>query len=476
MGFNPVITRNIFPVLDASLTFQYTFTVDNSLSAIFVATLEPNQTFYVAKVLDTDYTIDTAGKIVTFLSTTTRGPIGTKVRIRRCTKRDRGVNINAENAFSPTTANRDQEQDFSFQQELETELSDVLHRNDRRDEWDAEGLQGCNALPGTRGNCWVTVDQLNAAIFDGIVLNLSEPLVIVLTGDGTTTSFTLPGARQTTAEQWFVFKNGVHQNSDDSTGGVGVYTILVTVGQDDQIVFEDAPEVGATVLCTLLQGTVVSQFADDSITSAMVQDNAINLNHINIGAGVALRFLICDTLGDPVGRVAVHGDISDFDTGVRENRLDQMALPTVAVAMNAQKITGLANGSASQDAVAINQLPTSPARIADPNIANPGLDSFSPDIVTGFKVLHAVYTFRYRVEGTVGFHASAICQFEDAFEDRTVQVMVTDSSNVPKPVRVRMKRVGSTGWKVSFHGNTWNAITGLHSGPQAVGAVAYGDA
>jgi hypothetical protein len=466
----PVVTRKIFP---AELTFQYTFVIDNSLSSIVVETLEPTQTKYSPKTLTTDYTIDTAAKIVTFVSETTRGPVGTLVKIRRCTERKRGISWNSEAAFSPSTANRDQQQDFAFQQELETELSDVLHRNDRRDEWNAEGLEGCNALPGTRGNCWVTLDQLNAAIFDGIVIDLSQPLVIVLTGDGSTTNFTLPGARQTTAQQWFVFKNGVHQNSDDSTGGIGVYTIVVMPGQDDQIVFEDAPEVGTSILCTLLKGTVVSQFADDSITSDMIQDGAVGLRHINIGAGDALRFLICDALGDPVGRVALHTDINDFDSGVRENRLDQMAVPTTAVAMNSQKITGLANGSAAQDAVAINQLPSSPARIDSTNIPNPGLGAFTDAVITGFKVKHIVYTFRYRTNR----HATFVVQLEDEFTQRTMEVMVTDSGGAVDYVRATFKRnSGQTGWQVSFSESRWNGVTGLHSGPFGVGAVTYGDA
>lgn len=469
----PVVTRNIFTVVGGELTFQYTFGVDNSLSSVLVQTLEPTQDNYVAQVLGTDYTIDTAAKIVTFVSETTRGPVGTLVRIRRCTERPRGVSINAENAFSPSTANRDQQQDFAFQQELETELSDVLHRNDRRDEWDAQGLQGCNALPGLQGNCWVTLDQLNAAIFDGVVIDLSEPLVVVLTGDGTTTSFTLPGARQTTAQQWFIYKNGVHQNSDDSTGGVGVYTILSVVGQEDQIVFETAPENLASVLCTILQGTVVSQFDDDSVTGAMIQDNAIGLNHINIGAGAAGRFLIFDALGDPLGLVPLSTDISDFDIAVQASRLDQMAVPTVAIAMNAQKITGLANGSAAQDAVAINQLPSNPARIDSTGIPNPVLDVFTTAVITGFKVHHLVYTFRYRTNR----HATFVVQLEDDFIQRTMEVMVTDSGGALAAVRATFKRNSAqTGWQVSFNGSVWNSITGLHSVPSGVGAVSYGDA
>ncbi len=42
--------------------------------------------------------------------------------------------------------------------------------------------------------------------------------------------------------------------------------------------------------------------------------------------------------------------ISDFNTAVRTNRLDQMATPTADVAMGSQKITGLANPTSAQDA------------------------------------------------------------------------------------------------------------------------------
>lgn len=48
--------------------------------------------------------------------------------------------------------------------------------------------------------------------------------------------------------------------------------------------------------------------------------------------------------------------ISDFDTRVRTSRLDQLAAPTVAVGLNGQKITALADGTAGTDAATYGQL------------------------------------------------------------------------------------------------------------------------
>jgi len=45
-----------------------------------------------------------------------------------------------------------------------------------------------------------------------------------------------------------------------------------------------------------------------------------------------------------------HTKISDFDAGVRTNRLDQLTAPTSAVSLNSQKITGLADPTADADA------------------------------------------------------------------------------------------------------------------------------
>ena len=54
-------------------------------------------------------------------------------------------------------------------------------------------------------------------------------------------------------------------------------------------------------------------------------------------------------VSDDIPSIA-HTKISDFDTGVRTNTLDQMAAPTSAVSLNSQKITGLADPTADADA------------------------------------------------------------------------------------------------------------------------------
>lgn len=62
--------------------------------------------------------------------------------------------------------------------------------------------------------------------------------------------------------------------------------------------------------------------------------------------------------GSPTFRALLAADIptltaakiSDFDTQVRTNRLDQMAAPTAAVALNTQRITGLGDPTNAQDA------------------------------------------------------------------------------------------------------------------------------
>jgi hypothetical protein len=64
--------------------------------------------------------------------------------------------------------------------------------------------------------------------------------------------------------------------------------------------------------------------------------------------------------------------ISDFNTQVRSSRLDQMAAPTASVSLNSQKITGLAEPSASSDASTKGYVDTAVSNLVDgaPDLLN----------------------------------------------------------------------------------------------------------
>jgi hypothetical protein len=96
-----------------------------------------------------------------------------------------------------------------------------------------------------------------------------------------------------------------------------------------------------------------------TITSADIVDGTIVNTDINASAAIALSKLAVD----PLARANHTGTqtastISDFDTQVRTSRLDQMAAPTASVALNAQKITGLADPTDAQDSVTLNYITT----------------------------------------------------------------------------------------------------------------------
>lgn len=98
----------------------------------------------------------------------------------------------------------------------------------------------------------------------------------------------------------------------------------------------------------------------------------------------------------------VHTTISDFDAGVQTNRLDQLAAPAAAVAFNGQRITGLADGTATTDAATFGQLSAAiqgfdwkaPVRVvATTNVTLSGIQTIDGvAVVAGDRVLAAGQT------------------------------------------------------------------------------------
>lgn len=107
-----------------------------------------------------------------------------------------------------------------------------------------------------------------------------------------------------------------------------------------------------TVSWSDLGSGLAADSVDNTILSNMAQ---ATVKGRAVGAGT----------GDPTDLTAaqvktllaiVAADLSDFNTAVRTNRLDQMTAPSASVSMNSQKIISLADGTAAADAVNLNQV------------------------------------------------------------------------------------------------------------------------
>ena len=128
-------------------------------------------------------------------------------------------------------------------------------------------------------------------------------------------------------------------------------TVTSTMIANDTIVDADISATAAITKTKLNLG--------GTITSADLVDGTIVNADINASAAIALSKLAVD----PLARANHTGTqlastISNFDTQVRTSRLDQMAAPTASVALNSQKITGLADPVNPQEAVTLNYIDT----------------------------------------------------------------------------------------------------------------------
>ena len=134
-----------------------------------------------------------------------------------------------------------------------------------------------------------------------------------------------------------------------SFDGTGNATMTSAIAAN--IIVDADINASAAITATKIAGTAVTQADTGTVTSTMILDGTILNADINASAAIALSKLATD----PLARANHTGTqlaatVSDFDTQVRTSRLNQMAAPTASVALNAQKITGLADPTLAQDA------------------------------------------------------------------------------------------------------------------------------
>jgi hypothetical protein len=164
--------------------------------------------------------------------------------------------------------------------------------------------------------------------------------------------------------------------SFDGTGNVSLTTVIGTgaivnadVNASAGIAYSKLSLGGSITSADLVDGTIVAtDIADGTITAAkMVSDPYARANHT--GTQTA-------------------STISDFNTAVRTNRLDQMAAPTAAVDVNSQKITSLATPTSNADAATKLYVDTKVADLV--NSAPSTLDTLG-EIATAIQAGGTVY-------------------------------------------------------------------------------------
>jgi hypothetical protein len=141
--------------------------------------------------------------------------------------------------------------------------------------------------------------------------------------------------------------------SFDGTGNVSLTTVIGTgaivnadINASAAISYSKLNLTGTITSSDIVNGTIVAaDIADGTITAAkLTADPFARANHT--GSQTA-------------------STISDFDTQVRTNRLDQMAAPTGSVSLNSQKITNLATPTSNTDASTKAYVDTSISNLID---------------------------------------------------------------------------------------------------------------
>jgi len=134
-------------------------------------------------------------------------------------------------------------------------------------------------------------------------------------------------------------------------------------------------------------------------------DGVVTDAKVAANAGIAISKLAVNVLdrANHIGTQAA-ATISDFDTAVRANRLDQLAAPAAALDLNGQRVTNAAAAVAPTDLVTLQQLDDAragiagikePVRVAtqgNVNIASPGTEIDGVTLDEGDRVLLAGQT------------------------------------------------------------------------------------
>lgn len=292
----------------------------------------------------TDYTINTVSKTVTFTGAQPNLLSSETLRIARDTRKSsRYVDYVDSTNVTSELLDLDSNQLFFIAQEAIDIQGDAMVRN-TSGQWEGRGYRITNLGAATSGTDAVTLNQLQAAVVGALPATLSGQGTASYTGDGSTSVFSLPASISTITDtsDVSVYVNGIRQRPTTD------YTIA-----SGSITFIPAPANADNLLLSWPEGVISGIITANSVATSAIQDDAVTPAKIDEGTDGQFLKTVAPNV---VWATPVHTDISDFDTGVRQNRLDQMTAPTASVSMNSNKITSLASGVSGTDAANIDNI------------------------------------------------------------------------------------------------------------------------
>ena len=145
----------------------------------------------------------------------------------------------------------------------------------------------------------------------------------------------------------------VDKSSAQTVGGVKTFSETIVGSVNGNAATATALATGRDISLTGDVTGTASAFngtANASISATLANSGVSAGTHTKVTVDAKGRVTVGANLEASDIPTLTASKVSDFDTQVRTSRLDQMAAPTASVSLNSQKITGLADPSASTDA------------------------------------------------------------------------------------------------------------------------------
>jgi len=352
----------------------YTITFDFSIDPadIDVLTKEADEDSFTARVQDVEWELDSAGSRLRFIETSPGydPPDGTIVHIERCTSRTRVVEWVPGNTLTADQINLDNDQQFFILQELEATLSRAMLKDLTGSYWEGQGLEVRTADDATAGDSLVTLRQVQALIAGAEIAHLSDVDVYTFTGTGMETDFELLTIEDISPDQIIVSINGLLQQvGEPGSPQDGLYYTVIGVDETDYptsftsaaLRFTQPPAYNDIIEVRVFRGTVFTLIGESVIDSASLVDDILEERHFGGIAHSPLARMTFDSTGGIIWEE--ESSIANFTTALN-TWLATKALSDIQGAgtfgnaelkMGANKITGLAAGSANTDAVTFGQ-------------------------------------------------------------------------------------------------------------------------